>query len=1416
MKELFTLESAYHGAGPVLFSWQVSGNLLATTGSNSLVHIFDRHGKHIDEISLSSSQPVLALEWDKDGESLAVLQAGNGAIPIWDVATRKVKNLETNLKDPTFLKWSKTGPQLAIGTGKGNLLIYRKDIKKKIPVLGKHAKKITCGAWINNNRLALGSTDKTLTISSADGDTLEQTELKFPPENIQFLQVQSNPIQTGGPEASSGTKFESRHGSTISINMGREMILLYQLDDPDNPIQLAFQKKYGQIVSYKWFKEGFIMIAFSDGYLVVVSTHLDEIGEEIFSGRFHNDTLIDIAYSETMQRAATCGEKIIKLVDMTNWKPIRDETIKLNKACGSICMLSWTCDGQILTVGTDSGDIFNFLAKMPTVHDACNTRVAFLSSLREISVVDTVDDGFQQISIELSIEPSFIALSPTYTACGMNIRIWFYRLGNSMEDKVPIAEREFPGNIESVCLNTHYAAVLVEGKIHLFLIEPQSYGDEDTKIFNENSGRITHMDLRDDVLIYIVDSNSRGLQTCVVKFFSLRAWVMLEGCEYRHDTALRAVYPNKSGTRLCLLDESGRGWIYNPSASHIFQIEEFGGTDGRHSVTMVLWDDVDWGAFVVVEGETLATYVYSPVSINGPVCTKIGSIGIGANGDMKITPNNTKLPHGCSPISIFNGRITCQRQNGQLDSVVLQTHTNVKIRHGMEKSRAYFELCFNQRLALMRLKDAWDVAVKLKERRFWLALSGKALEQLDIAMALRVYRALGDAGMTQSLERVVDVEDKRFLAGYVHILFSDYSKAQENFLGSTVPQAALEMRRDLLHWDHALKLAETIDPSQVPFISAEYAQQLEFKGKYGAALQNYESAILGIQALNTSPGYRGKESTISGSSFDADRNKLAKYESLCECGIARMMIRQGDIRRGVSRVKNNGNASLCRECASILETMRQYPEAARLFELGGCHEKAAAVYIQCKDFTSAAPLMTHIKSAKLHGQYAKAKEAAKDYEAAIKAYEAANDMDSVVRLYLDYVDNPELAFAIVRSTSSANAAQMVATFCRVKANWAGAIEFLLMAKRGEEAFELAEKHNQMDIYANAMKDNGSSEDYMKIAKHYERKANWGKAGKYWAISGKYHQALKLFLKCGEDEIEKAIEVVGKAKSQILTHTLIDYLMGEEDGVPKDPNYIFRLYMALGNFKQAAKTANIIARQEQELGNYKVAHLILFETIKDLEAQNVKVPANLRSSFLLLHSYILVKKLVKQGDHVNAAHMLMRVADNISKFPMHTVQILTSAVIECQRSGMKAKAFEYASLLMTPNNRKSVPEKFRKKIENIVRKKRGVLEDVKTDASPSPFDSKVKVPVDQLICPTTRNDIPWCIVSGYHMEIGDWSICPNTNMPALHSKYIAWLKKDPYDPITGKPVDLSAIQLLRKPKVVHITSSPPANHAQISK
>lgn len=72
-----------------------------------------------------------------------------------------------------------------------------------------------------------------------------------------------------------------------------------------------------------------------------------------------------------------------------------------------------------------------------------------------------------------------------------------------------------------------------------------------------------------------------------------------------------------------------------------------------------------------------------------------------------------------------------------------------------------------------------------------------------------------------------------------------------------------------------------------------------------------------------------------------------------------------------------------------------------------------------------------------------------------------------------------------------------------------------------------------------------------------------------SLCGQHHRALKLFLQCGKQEVESAIAVVGKARNDMLTHTLIDFLMGETDGVPKDPNYIYRLYMALGSYSQVS-------------------------------------------------------------------------------------------------------------------------------------------------------------------------------------------------------------------------------------------------------
>ena len=71
------------------------------------------------------------------------------------------------------------------------------------------------------------------------------------------------------------------------------------------------------------------------------------------------------------------------------------------------------------------------------------------------------------------------------------------------------------------------------------------------------------------------------------------------------------------------------------------------------------------------------------------------------------------------------------------------------------------------------------------------------------------------------------------------------------------------------------------------------------------------------------------------------------------------------------------------------------------------------------------------------------------------------------------------------------------------------------------------------------------------------------------------------------------KVVGESGQTHLARQLIEFLMGETDGVPKDAKYLFRLYMARKQYKEAAKTAVIIAREEQAAGNYRNAHDVLF-------------------------------------------------------------------------------------------------------------------------------------------------------------------------------------------------------------------------------
>ncbi|CAG0891726.1 unnamed protein product [Darwinula stevensoni] len=124
LKERVLALEAPHGPGGVFFCWQKgSGNYLVTTGYNQTINVYDRHGEIVDRVLLPGL--CSGFGWDKDGDRLAVINDKNSNLLLWDPQSHQSYVLDTGLRDVlTFLVWSKTAPLLAVGTAKGNLMIY--------------------------------------------------------------------------------------------------------------------------------------------------------------------------------------------------------------------------------------------------------------------------------------------------------------------------------------------------------------------------------------------------------------------------------------------------------------------------------------------------------------------------------------------------------------------------------------------------------------------------------------------------------------------------------------------------------------------------------------------------------------------------------------------------------------------------------------------------------------------------------------------------------------------------------------------------------------------------------------------------------------------------------------------------------------------------------------------------------------------------------------------------------------------------------------------------------------------------------------------------------------------------------------------------------------------------------------------
>eukprot|EP00831_Metopus_contortus_P026339 TRINITY_DN2243_c0_g2_i2.p3 TRINITY_DN2243_c0_g2~~TRINITY_DN2243_c0_g2_i2.p3 ORF type:complete len:263 (-),score=45.75 TRINITY_DN2243_c0_g2_i2:40-828(-) len=181
--------------------------------------------------------------------------------------------------------------------------------------------------------------------------------------------------------------------------------------------------------------------------------------------------------------------------------------------------------------------------------------------------------------------------------------------------------------------------------------------------------------------------------------------------------------------------------------------------------------------------------------------------------------------------------------------------------------------------------------------------------------------------------------------------------------------------------------------------------------------------------------------------------------------------------------------------------------------------------------------------------------------------------------------------------------------------------------------------------------------------------------------------------------------------------------------------------------------------------------------------------------MVIHSYILAKRMMKIGDHLHAARLLCRVANFISMFPKHVVPILTSVVMECARSGLKYAAYQWSLVLAKPENRSQISEKYKKKIEDIARKPVKVQDDPEP-SSPCPF-CKNPLPDLDVDCKSCKNCVPFCIASGKHMTWSDWGCCPSCKLPAIIKEFHRVLEAEAICPMCDKEVFPASIMKVKE-------------------
>ena len=121
---------------------------------------------------------------------------------------------------------------------------------------------------------------------------------------------------------------------------------------------------------------------------------------------------------------------------------------------------------------------------------------------------------------------------------------------------------------------------------------------------------------------------------------------------------------------------------------------------------------------------------------------------------------------------------------------------------------------------------------------------------------------------------------------------------------------------------------------------------------------------------------------------------------------------------------------LKKDCGEILEKMKQYSQAGKLFVKGEFWEKAAAAFIKGKEWNNVGEIIDRVDTVKIHQAYAKAREHEGNVDEALAGYFRAGDHEARIRLLLSK-NRPAEAEEIAKETGSTDGANLGEKFLQI-------------------------------------------------------------------------------------------------------------------------------------------------------------------------------------------------------------------------------------------------------------------------------------------------------------------------------------------------------------------------------------------------